>query len=110
MELARGIQLRVVRLVAGHQLLIEGHKLHMDELEVRWMALVEAVHRELHRDEEACEVGLEHHRRALRLRARRTLDHGRQETITVRLTADEILRRPPEALAREFARTYYACT
>jgi hypothetical protein len=82
----------------------------MDELGARWRALVEAVHRELHREGESGELRLDHDRRTLRLCARRALEGGREETITVRLTADEILSRPPDVLAREFARTYYACT
>jgi hypothetical protein len=82
----------------------------MDELGVRWKALVEAVYRELQREGEARELRLDHDRRTLRLCARRALDGGREETITVRLTAGEVLSRPPDVLAREFARTYYACT
>ncbi|HEX2249749.1 MAG TPA: hypothetical protein VHH32_05335 [Gemmatimonadales bacterium] len=82
----------------------------MDELEARWGALVAAVHRELHREGDGREPRVDHDRRTLQLSARRALDGGREEIVAVRLTADEILSRPPDALAREFARTYYACT
>jgi hypothetical protein len=82
----------------------------MDELAVRWKALVEAVQRELHREGKADELRLDHDPRTLRLCARRKVDGGREETITVRLTAVEVLSRPAEVLARDFARTYYACT
>jgi hypothetical protein len=80
------------------------------ELAKRWSVLVQAVRREFEPEGRARAVQVTHEIRGLRLSARRPLAEGREEWITVTLEADEVLSRPPEELAREFARTYYACT
>jgi hypothetical protein len=84
----------------------------MEQLASRWAALVQAVNREFEREGRARDVLVHHDLRALRLSARRPLGLGRgqEEWITVDLEADEVMSRPAAELAREFARTYYACT
>jgi hypothetical protein len=76
----------------------------------RWSDLVLAVEKEFAREGRAGEVELRHDLGTLRLSARRHVAEGREEWVRVTLTADEVLSRRPEELAREFARAYYACT
>lgn len=82
----------------------------MAELASRWTALVQAVNREFEREGGTPQVLLHHDLQALRLSARRRLGLGRDEWITVDFKAEEVLSRPAAEVAREFARTYYACT
>jgi hypothetical protein len=82
----------------------------MDQLAARWSALVQAVNREFEREGHAREVLVTDDLRTLRLSARRPLGPGREEWVTVSLKADEVMTRPATDLAREFARSYYACT
>jgi hypothetical protein len=82
----------------------------MEELASRWSALVQAVNREFDREGRTRQLLLHHDLQALRLSARRRPGHGGEEWITVDFRAEEILSRPAAELAREFARTYYACT
>jgi hypothetical protein len=81
-----------------------------DDLSARWNALVQAVEREFEREGRTRGVPVTHDLRTLRLSARRPLSHGREEWVSVNLKADEVLTRAPGELAREFARSYYACT
>ena len=81
-----------------------------DPLARCWDALVQAIDQEFAREGRAGEVMVRDDLTRLRLSARRRLDTGRDEWITVTLTAEEVLSRPPSELAREFARSYYACT
>jgi hypothetical protein len=76
----------------------------------RWSDLVQAVEKEFGREGRDRGVEVRHDAHTLRLSARRPLSGGREEWVGVTLTADEVLSRRPEELAREFARTYHACT
>lgn len=85
--------------------------MHRDpHLAQRWSDLVLAVEKELGREGRDRGVELRHELGTLRLSARRRLPVGREEWVRVTLTSNEVLTRRPEELAREFARTYYACT
>lgn len=81
-----------------------------ESLAARWAAVVEAVKQELTRPGLNRDDLLDHDFNGLRLRARRPLSGTREEWVTVNLTREEVLNRPPAELAREFARAYHACT